>query len=101
MEIVKGLEDTTGKEGHDLILSVELNKPNQEVDWYKDGVRLISEPNRRIYSNNNTYYLRINDANPKSNDGVYTCKVKDLETSGRISIEGNNKKKINKNVCFS
>lgn len=88
LEIVKGLEDTNGKEGQDLILSVELNKPNQEVEWYKDGVKLASEPNRRIYSNNNVYYLRINDANPKSTDGAYTFKVKEFETSGKVTIEG-------------
>jgi hypothetical protein len=30
----------------------------------------------------------MNDAKPKSNDGVYTFKVKDFETSGRLLIEG-------------
>lgn len=97
LEIVNGLEDTHGKEDHDVILSVELNKPNQEVEWFKDGVKLASEPNKRIYSNNNIYYLRMNDAKPKSNDGVYTFKVKDFETSGRLLIEGIN---LNSTIYF-
>lgn len=64
------------------------------MEWFKDGVKIVSEPNRRIYSNNNVYYLRINDANPKTTDGVYTFKVKDIETSGTVTIEGSNFRKV-------
>jgi hypothetical protein len=82
------LEDAQGKEGQDVTLLVELNKPNQEVEWFKDGVKLSSDIKTRIYSNNNTYFLRINDSNPKTSPGVYSFKINDLETSGRVLIEG-------------
>lgn len=88
VEIVKPLEDATGKEGQDLILSVELNKPNQEVEWFKDGVKLSSDSKTRIYGNNNSYFLRINDANPKTSGGVYTFKINDLDTKANVQIEG-------------
>ena len=87
LEIVKGLEDTKAKEGTDGLLTVELNKPNEEVEWYKDGVKIRSDSNNRIYSNNNKYYLRINNSDPKTNTGVYTFKVRDLETTARFDVE--------------
>lgn len=87
LEVVKGLEDTGVKEGSDGLLQVELNRPNEEVEWYKDGVKLRSDINHRIYSNNNIYYLRVNDANPDRDSGVYTFKIKDLESSGKLSVE--------------
>lgn len=86
MAIVKGLEDTTSNEGSDTLLTVELNRPNEEVEWLKDGARIYSGPGNRIYANNNAYYLRINDSSPKANDGVYSFRVKNLETSGRLSV---------------
>lgn len=87
LELVKGLEDEKVKEGQDAILSVTLNKPNEEVEWYKDGVRIRSDPTNRIYSNNNIYYLRINNCDPRQNPGTYTFKVKDLETTGNLDVE--------------
>ncbi len=42
----------------------------------------------RIYSTNNSYYLRVNDCNPKTDSAVYSFKVKDLESKGVLSIEG-------------
>ena len=88
MELVKGLEDVKVKEGQDALLQVTLNKPNEEVEWYKDEVRVRSDPNNRIYSNNNMYYLRINNCDPKLNTGTYTFKIKDMETTGNLYVEG-------------
>ena len=88
LELVKGLEDTSVNEGQDAILSVELSKPNEEVEWYKDGVKLRSDTKTRIYSNNNVYYLRVNDCNPLTSGGTYTFKVKDIETSGKLDVKG-------------
>lgn len=85
--IVKGLEDTTAKEGQDGLLSVELNKPNEEVEWFKNGTKIRADLNHRIYAHNNTYFLRINDTSPTSDNGVYTFRVKSLETSARLDIE--------------
>jgi hypothetical protein len=84
---VKGLEDVTVKEGTDALLSVELNKPNEEVEWFKDGVKIRPDAKFRIYSTGNTYFLKVNDANPKSDPAVYSFKVKELDTKGKLSVD--------------
>jgi hypothetical protein len=88
LEIVKGLEDMKFLEDSDAILTVELNKENQDVEWFKDGVKIRSEPKRRIFSSGKVYTLRLNEINPKESAGKYTFRVKDLETSGELSVNG-------------
>ena len=87
LAIVTGLENVRVNEGCEATLSIELTKPNEEVEWYKDGVKLRSDPKNRIYSQNNAYYLRINECDPNLNTGVYTFKVKDIESSGRLDVD--------------
>jgi hypothetical protein len=86
------------KEGTDAILSVELNKANEEVEWFKDGVKIRPDAKNRVYANNNIYYLRINDSSPKSDTAVYTFKVKGLETKAKLNVEG--RLKFNKSTRF-
>jgi titin len=87
LELVKGLEDLTVKEGQDALLQVTLNKPNEEVEWFKDGVKLKSDANHRLYSNNNVYILRVNNCDPKTSPGQFTFKIKEIETSGKLDVE--------------
>jgi hypothetical protein len=89
LELIKGLEDSSIKEGQDALLQVTLSKPNEEVEWYKDGVKLRSDANYRIYSNGNAYLLRVNNCDPKTSPGQFTFKIKGKETSGKLSVEGN------------
>jgi hypothetical protein len=79
---MKFLEDS------DAILTVELNRENQEVEWFKDGVKIFSEPKRRTFSSGKVYTLRLNEVNPKDNAGTYTFRVKNLETSGELKVIG-------------
>jgi hypothetical protein len=88
LELVKGLEDVSVKEGQDALLQVTLSKPNEEVEWFKDGVKLRSDANHRIYCNGNAYLLRVNNCDPKTSPGQFTFKVKEIETSGKLSVEG-------------
>jgi len=51
-------------------------------------VKIRADSKYRIYSTNNLYYLRVNDCNPKNDSAVYSFKLKDLESKGKLSIEG-------------
>ena len=75
-------------EDSDAIFTVELNRENQSVEWYKDGVQIKNEPKRRIFSSEKQYILRINEVNSKDHKGKYSLKVKDLLTSCQLSIIG-------------
>jgi titin len=73
-------------EDSDAILTVELNRENQEVEWYKDDVFITNEPKRRIYKMDKIYTLRLGEINPKDGNGRYSFKVKNLETSGVLTV---------------
>ena len=88
LEIVRGVPDLTVNEGNEALFSVELNKENEEVEWFKDGVKLKAESGKRMYANNNVYYLRINECSPADHMGAYTCKLKGLESTGSLSVIG-------------
>ncbi len=87
LEIVKGLEDTVAKESEDGLLCIELNKPNEEIEWFKNGVKIRPDSKNRIYSNNNKYYLRINDCDPKSDPAAYSIRIRDLESTCQLKVE--------------
>lgn len=86
VEVVKGLEDMEVPEGSEALLSVQLNKENEEPEWYKDGVKVAAGLGKRIYAKNNMYYLRISECVPADHTGVYTFKVKGVETSGKLTV---------------
>jgi len=86
LEIVKGLDDISLNEDSDAILTVELNRENQDVEWYKDYELIHNEPKRRIYRMEKIYTLRLGEINPKDGNGIYSFKVKNLETSGVLTV---------------
>jgi len=90
LEIVRGLEDMTLQEDSDAIFTVELNREHQSVDWYKDDVLIKNGLQRRMYSVDKTYTLRLNQVNPIDHNATYTFKVKDLESSGVLTVIGKN-----------
>jgi hypothetical protein len=51
-------------------------------------VKIRPDSKFRIYTNNNTYFLRVNDCNPKTDSATYTFKIKDLESKGKLSVDG-------------
>ena len=75
-------------EDSDAILTVELNRENQDVEWYKDYELIHNEPKRRIYRMEKIYTLRLGEINPKDGNGIYSFKVKNLETSGVLTVIG-------------
>lgn len=85
---MKGLTEMSFPEDSDAILTVELNKENQEVEWYKDGIKIRSEPKRRTFDSGKIYTLRLSEVNPKEHKGKYTFRVKDLESSGELDVIG-------------
>ena len=89
MEIIKGLNDVSTSEEQEIVLQVELNRPNQEVEWFKNGERISPDLTQRFYSKDNLYFLKINSCDTSLHAGEYTFKVKDLvESKAAVYIKG-------------
>jgi hypothetical protein len=58
----------------------------QQVEWFRDGVPVSGGLGKRIYSTGPTYYLRIGECIPHEHQGLYTFKVKGVETSGQLEV---------------
>lgn len=84
--IVKGLEDMQVPEGNEALLTVTLNKENEEVAWFRDGAPVSGGLGKRIYSTGPYYYLRISECEPGEHQGQYSFKVKAVETSGKLDV---------------
>ena len=82
------LSDTSGREGEDIELYVELSKPGVEVSWLKDRKPLLPSERIKILCERYRQVLRILDAIPED-EGEYTCLLPDnTETSATVSIKG-------------
>jgi hypothetical protein len=74
------------QEESDATFKVELNRENQTVEWFKDGNKIRDEPKRRIFNFGKIYSLRVHKIKPGENNGTYTFKVQNLETSATLTI---------------
>lgn len=81
------LRDTVSMVAEEATLSCELSKPNQKVQWLKDGKPIKPDKKTKIEVDGKVHKLTI----PKSEVGDaadYTLKVGDDETSGKLSVSG-------------
>ncbi|CAF0907895.1 unnamed protein product, partial [Didymodactylos carnosus] len=81
-------EEQTITENDDLVLTVELNKPNvQNIIWLKDGQVIdIDSPRFKRLVQGEKYSLKLVDSK-LDDQGRYTCKIGDLlETSTVVHV---------------
>lgn len=86
-EVEKHLEDVTGKEGQTSTLTCQFSIPNAKAQWFRNG-KLLEPHGRYKYSvANYTQKLSIKDVRPED-QGEYTCKYKNIETTANLFVEG-------------
>lgn len=84
--IIKHLEDVEVPEENDAILSVELNKSGQEVQWFKDGQKLSSSSKVRLSSRDCVYQIKITSCEARNDEGSYSFKVNDLDSNCKLKV---------------
>ncbi len=84
------LKDQTVPEEQSVTLECELSKPDQKVQWLKNGKEIKPDRKRGILPKieGTKHSLTI----PKAlldDTAEYTVKLKDQETKGKLTVEGN------------
>lgn len=81
------MQDVAGKEGQTCTLTCQFSVPNVKAQWFKNG-KLLEPHSRYTFAvANYTQKLSIQDVRPED-QGEYTCKYKNLETTANLWIEG-------------
>lgn len=86
-EVEQHMKDIAGKEGQTCTLTCQFSIPNAKAQWFKNG-KYLEPHGRYTYSvANYTQKLSIKDVRPED-QGEYTCKCKNLETTANLYVEG-------------
>ena len=83
------LEDTTVTEDESASLICETSKPDQPVEWLKDGA--VFKPGKKstakVEAKGTVHRLTFEPASA-ADKGVYTAKLPDDQTSAKLTVEG-------------
>ncbi|OBS65553.1 hypothetical protein A6R68_05907, partial [Neotoma lepida] len=81
------LQDVTLKEGQTCTMSCQFSVPNVKSEWFRNG--RILKPQGRVKTEVEHKVHKLTIADVRAEDqGQYTCRHKDLETSAELRIEG-------------
>ena len=75
------------KQKETLVLECELTKPNVEVCWQKDGLKIKSDSRVQMSFNDCLHKLEIADVT-MDDGGTYTCVCGKETTECSITVEG-------------
>ncbi|OCT61202.1 hypothetical protein XELAEV_18047225mg [Xenopus laevis] len=84
--VIKHLKDNAVKEGHSSTLVCEFSIPNVKSKWYKNG-KYIEPVGRYTTEVNETVHKLIIQDVRAEDQGRYTCKYENLETTAELIIE--------------
>lgn len=70
---------------------MELSRPCQEIEWFRNDVKIQSDTKQRIYNRENIHYLKIANAEPAVHAGAYTFRIKSVETKADLVVDGTKK----------
>lgn len=87
LTITVPLRDTVTMVAEEASMSCEVSKPNQKVQWLKNGKPIKPDKNTKVEVDGKVHKLTI----PKSDLGdqaEYTVKLGDEVTTGKLSVSG-------------
>lgn len=74
-------------ENQPLTLTCEVNKPDLEATWQKDGKNIEASDHIQILRDGRTHTLKIEKA-AVADDSVYKCTVKNRKSSAKVTVKG-------------
>lgn len=81
------LQDVTLKEGQTCTMTCQFSVPNVKSEWFRNGRILKPQGRHKTEVEHKVHKLTIADVRAED-QGKYTCKYEDLETSAELRIEG-------------
>lgn len=84
------LQDVTLKEGQTCTMTCQFSVPNVKSEWFRNGRILKPQGRHKTEVEHKVHKLTIADVRAED-QGQYTCKYGDLETSAELRIEGDRK----------
>lgn len=81
------LQDVTLKEGQTCTMTCQFSVPNVKSEWFRNGRILKPQGRHKTEVEHKVHKLTIADVRAED-QGQYTCKHGDLETSAELRIEG-------------
>ena len=87
VKFTRPLEDTKCTEEDTVTLACELSKPNQKVEWFKDGKKVKPDKRTKVKAEGTIHQLTLTPS--KVDDTAeYMAKVPTDSTSGKLTVEG-------------
>ncbi|KAL7886884.1 hypothetical protein AOLI_G00046050 [Acnodon oligacanthus] len=85
IHVVKGLKEVKAEEQETVTLEVELNQPDVEGSWNKDGQRLRTSPRVLITTLGNKHSLTMSQLKMEDG-GIITFQAEGVHTSGKLIV---------------
>ncbi|XP_049336778.1 obscurin isoform X48 [Astyanax mexicanus] len=85
IQVVKGLKEMKVQEQETVTMEVELNQPNVEGSWSKDGQKLRAGPKILITALGNKHSLTLSLLKMEDS-GTITFQTEDVHTSGKLTV---------------
>ncbi len=85
----KPLEDVTVEKGETVTLTCELSKPDQKVNWLKNGKALtFKDKNRYKITVEGTKHTLTFTKSQLDDTAEFTCSMNGTKTSGKVTVKG-------------
>lgn len=87
LKIVKPLQEVVVMENQPSVLVCELNKPDVQVQWTKNGLPVVPNDNLSVSNVGGIHTLTI-QATKLEDEAEYALSVGDLKTQADLLVEG-------------
>ncbi|XP_072536379.1 obscurin isoform X3 [Salminus brasiliensis] len=85
IQVLRGLKEIKVQEQETVTMEVELNQPNVEGSWSKDGQKLKTGPKVLITTLENKHSLTLSQVKMEDG-GTITFQTEDVHTSGKLTV---------------